>query len=87
MGCCQGGASNAAQPQAVAQAIAKQDIIVNKPVEEIDDTAGLLARINRVGTFQCKIVTLMALHNYYSWAREKRCAENLLVFDVTHTPE
>ena len=70
----------------MARAVTKQDIIVNKPVEEIDDTAGLLDRIGRVGSFPCKLVTLMSLHNYYSWAREKRSAENLLVFDITLTP-
>lgn len=42
-------------------------------------------RIMQVGSFECKITSLLTLHNHIVLAREKKDAHSLLVFDVSES--
>jgi hypothetical protein len=64
----------------------KEQQIISKStlaIKEMTKVSEIYDRISQVGTFDCRITSLLTLHNHMVIAREKKDASNLLVFDVS----
>jgi hypothetical protein len=60
----------------------KQEFAPPKKITEIKDSKELFERIRLLGLFKLKMTGLLTLHNHVCYAREKKDAHSLLVFDV-----